>query len=489
MNAARATAALRALREQPLWQLLAALKAPAILAVLRTVFPEGETTLPGSLLHERVARELAALRDAGEELPQTAALYVADWLRQGWLLRRLPEAASEETYELSVEAATALRFVAGLSTPRTVATESRLATVIDRLAKLAEETDPDAERRIAALVAERERLDREIAQLQGGVVYTLAPERALERAREVIQLADELGGDFRRVRDEFEKLHRSLRQSLVENEGGRGEVLEQIFAGIDVIGASEAGRTFAAFWRLLTDPRQSAALLEALEAVVARPFARQGLLPRERRFLIGLTATLMSEGGGVHDVLQHFARSLKAFVQSREFREQRRLHVLLKSATMAALAAKEQVRPNEAIAFELTLTSSRIRSAAQWQLYDPAERVADATMARAEPSELTLDLVAALVKQSEIDFGTLRAHVRAALERAAQVSVAELLDTFPAEQGLGSVVGYVALGARHGELTGGTQQVAWVGADGERRRACVPGIHFIRERYVELVDR
>ncbi|MFO1269537.1 MAG: DUF3375 family protein [Rubrivivax sp.] len=103
------------MREQPLWQLLAALKAPAILAVLRAVFPEGETALPGSLLHERVARELAALREAGEELPQAAALYVADWLRQGWLLRRLPEAASEETYELSVEAATALRFVAGLA--------------------------------------------------------------------------------------------------------------------------------------------------------------------------------------------------------------------------------------------------------------------------------------------------------------------------------------------------------------------------------------
>ncbi len=75
----------------------------------------------------------------------------------------------------------------------------------------------------------RNRIDREIAALRGGVVHTLPADRALERAREVIRLADELAGDFRRVRDDFDRLNRSLRQSLVENDGSRGEVLEQLF--------------------------------------------------------------------------------------------------------------------------------------------------------------------------------------------------------------------------------------------------------------------
>lgn len=487
MSTARTAASLRALREQPLWQLLAANKSAAVLAVLRAVFAEGEPALPGSLLHERVGRELDLLRAADEDLPQTAQQYVADWLRQGWLVRRLPEAAAEETYEPSVEAAAALRFVGGLMAPKVSATESRLSTVIAQLTRLADETDTDPERRVAALQAERERIEREIAALRGGVVHTLPAERALERAREIIQLADELTGDFRRVRDDFDRLHRGLRQSLVENDGSRGEVLEQLFAGIDVIGQSDAGRTFAAFWRLLTDPLQSAALFEALEAVVARPFARQ-LSSRERRFLVGLTGTLMDEGGNVHDVLQQFARSLKAFVQSREYREQRRLHALLKVATQVALQAKEHVRPNQLLDFSLTLTTSRVRSVSQWQLYDPAERVADARMAGEPPSELSLELVAELVRQSEIDFGTLRAHIRAALDQATQVSVGELLDRYPAEQGLGSVVGYVALGARHGELTPGSEQVRWVGGDGHARSARVPALYFIRERYVELVD-
>ncbi len=39
------------------------------------------------------------------------------------------------------------------------------------------------------------------------------------------------------------------------------------------------------------------------------------------------------------------------------------------------------------------------------------------------------------------------------------MSVGDLLAEFPAEQGLGSVVGYVALGARHGEVTVGSEDV------------------------------
>lgn len=486
-NTTRTVASLQALRAQPLWQLLAASKAPAFLGVLRSVLAEGDAALPSSVLQARVAREIDALRLAGDDLPQTAQAYVADWLRQGWLVCRLPDGAAEETYTLSVDAAAALRFAGTLMAPRASATESRLATVITQLTRLADDTDTNPETRIAALKAERARIDREIAALRGGVVRTLPADRALERAREIIALADELAGDFRRVRDDFDRLNRSLRQSLVENDGSRGEVLEQLFAGVDVIGQSDAGQTFAAFWRLLTDPLQSAALFEALETVVARPFAHR-LTPRERRFLLGLTATLMTEGGGVHDVLQHFARSLKAFVQSREFREQRRLQSLLKQATQLALQAKEQLRPNQPLDFALILTSSRVRSVSQWQLYDPAERVADAAMAAEAPSALSLQAVADLVRQSEIDFRALRAHIRAALDLSPQVSVGALLAAYPAEQGLGSVVGYVALGARHGELTTGTELVSWLGADQQPRRAHVPALYFIRERYAELVD-
>ena len=487
MKAVRGAAALRVLRGQPLWQLLAATKAPVVISLLRSLLFEADKTLPSSAFHERVARELDSLRASGEDMPQTAQAYVAEWLKSGWLTRRLPAGSNEEAYELSADAANAMRFVASALKPRTTATESRLASVIQQLTRLADETDIDPKTRVAALQAERDRIDREIEAVTRSGVTALANDRAIERAREIISLADELAGDFRRVRDDFERLNRGLRQSLMENEGNRGDVLEALFAGVDVIGETDAGRTFEAFWRLLTDPQQSEALYDALESVTTRPFARH-LETKERRFLLNLTTTLMDEGSGVHDVLQNFARSLKSFVQSREFLEHRRLHTLLKEATQAAFVAREIVRPNMALDYALTLSSSRIRSVSQWVMYDPSERVADSSMPEAEASEISLDVVGDLVRQSEIDFRVLRQNIRSMLDQHSQTSIRELLATYPAEQGLGSVVGYVALGAKHGQLTPELELVEWLGADGQFRRARVPRLFFMRERRVELVD-
>lgn len=487
LKAARLADRYLALREGRLWKLLAADHGPLILALLQSLFGDDAKTVPVSVAVERLTRDLDDLRAQGQVLVQPAQGYLADWLNQGWLTRRLPSGSQEEVFELSVDSLAALRWVDGLEKPRSAATESRLASVIEQVLRLAEETDANPQSRLASLAAERDRLDREIARIGRGRIRVLADERALERAREVIAQAQELASDFRNVRDAFDRLNRELRQSLMESEGSRGDVLEHLFAGIDLIGDSDPGRTFTAFWRLLTDGEQSLALTDALDAIVERGFARR-LEPRERRFLQSLTAVLMAEGGEVHEVLQQFARSLKHFVQSREFQEQRRLHSLLRQAQQAALEARDVVRPNGRIDFSLFLTSSRIRSASQWGLHDPALRAPDATMTDAAGSDLSLEAVEALVRQSEIDFRTLREHIRQLLGERSQVSVAELLERFPAEQGFGSVVGYVALGARHGELTGLQEPVHWIGNDGIARRARVPAIYFTRERALELAD-
>src|SRR5437879_66860 len=162
MKADKSIATYRRLRDQSLWRLLAAHNGPLILALLQTHLFEGERSLPASIFHERMARDLDELRASGEDVPQSAQAYIADWLASGFLDRRFPAGAAEEEYELSSAAASAIRFVAGLVERRTAATESRLAVVIQQLVRLAEETDTNPETRLATLLAERERLDREI---------------------------------------------------------------------------------------------------------------------------------------------------------------------------------------------------------------------------------------------------------------------------------------------------------------------------------------
>ena len=486
MKADKYIAASRTLREQPVWRLLASRHGPFVIGLLQTHLLESENRLPASVFLERIDRDLEELRARGEDFPQSAQTYIAEWLREGYLERRFPSGAAEEEYEVSSAAAIGIRFINGLAEPRIAATESRLAVVIQQLVKLAEETDSNPETRVASLLSERERLDRQIEEIRSGRVAELPDAQALERIREIAALADGLASDFRRVRDDFERLNRELRERLLDEESTRGEVLERLFAGVDVIGESEAGRTFSAFWRLLTDPEQSATFDGALDQVMSRGFAGQ-LQAKERRFLHGLTRTLLEQGGMVHEVLQHFAGSLKTFVQSREYLEQRLVNQRLKEAQRAALALKDEVRATAALDYVLCLTGSRLSSLSQWLLYDPSLEAPPGTMHDAEASPITLESVANLVAQSEIDFRSLKANIRAVLDERSQASIAEVLISFPASQGLGSVVGYMALGSRHGVLAGAEETVEWRGSDDQYRAARIPAIYFLRERAHELV--
>ena len=474
------------MRNQPLWRLLASSNGPTVIGLLQSHLYEKERSLPASIFFERLTRDLEELRGQGDDLPQTAQAYVANWLGDGYLERRFPPGATEEEYELSSATIEAIRFLSAIATPHSAATESRLSLVIQALAGLAEDTDADKQRRIERLMAEQSRIDREIDAIQNGQMRVLPRDAALERTREIISLADDLTGDFRRVRDQFEQLNRDLRERIMDSEGNRGEVLDSLFAGIDLITESEAGRTFSAFWRLLTDPEQAAMLEESLDSVMSREFVGE-LDMRERRFLLRLTRNLLEQGGAVHEVLQTFARSLKHFVQSREYLEQRRVNQLLKEAHRAALLIKDEVKTTESLAYSLELTSSRLRSLSQWALYDPTLQAEPEAMREGQPPAIDLESVSELVAQSEIDFRTLKEHVCSLLEQRDQASIGDVLEHFPAEQGLGSVVGLLALGSRHGIKGDSIETVAWVGEDDQARRARIPKIYFLRDRLNELV--
>jgi hypothetical protein len=413
-------------------------------------------------------------------MPQSAEAYLADWLRSGFVERTFQPGASEEEYELSAPAVRAIQFAQSLTEKRAIATESRLSLVIGELQRLAEQTEIDPELRVAALARERDRLDAQIEAVRAGRLEALPDDRALERTRELIALAEELANDFRRVRDEFQSLNRNLREQIIDNEGSRGEVLEKLFAGVDVVAESEAGSTFKAFWRLLTDPEQTLEFEAALEQVLSRDFARQ-LTRSERRFLLQLTRLLLDSGGEVHEVFQHFARGLKQFVQSRAYQEQRRLAKLLRLAQKRAVAVKDQFHAADDVGQRLSLTGARIRSLAQWRLHDPSLDAVDGGIEHAEPADISLEAVGELLAHSEIDFRSLRQQLTALLSLREQVSVGDVLEAYPAEQGLGTVIGLLALGAREGILSEQRERVHWTGLDGVERSARIPRIYFLQE--------
>lgn len=484
MKAVAQIATYRRLRQEPLWKLLASEHGPIILGLFHKHLLEDARSLPASAFVERIARDLDEVVSQGVLMPQTAQAYIADWLSAGFLERHFPQGAVEEEYELSAAAEAAIRFVSSLVNRRSTATESRLAVVMQQLMRLAEETDSNPQSRVARLVAERERIDEQIAEIQSGKLRTLDDAKALERTREIIQLSDGLVGDFRRVRDEFEHLNGELRAQILGEHESRGEVLEALFSGVDVISDSPAGKSFTAFWQLLTNPEQTATFDEAVEQVLARTFS-QRLSKDEQKFLRRLTSILLRHGGVVHETQKHFARSLNHFVQSRGYLEHKRLSRLLGEAQQLAVQAKDVVKRRDFI-FELNLTSCRFSSLSQMKLLDPSANKMDGSVRSGEEASVDLSIVSQLISQSEIDFEKLKEHIRDVLADQPEASIGDILVRFPAEQGLASVVGYVALGSKFGVNIEFEEHISWT-TDEIEKAATIPAIFFLRERIHELV--
>jgi len=442
--------------------LLRAQNAPVVLAILEQRFTGEQRQIPAPELFEQITEDLEALRSEGFDLPRTAQDYIADWRRAGILIRRPSTEAREETFELSPGALAALQFIDALHAPRRTVTESRLATIQSMIAQLVAETDPDITSRLANLEAEKARIEDQMQRLSAGDFDVLDPERATERVDEILNLVTEVPSDFARVRQEIEGLNHDLREKLIDSDDSRSEVLEDIFRGVDILADSDAGRSFYGFYQLLLDPERGLEFEDAVRTITERDFAAQ-LTPAQLRALRRMLPLLQDRSTEVHQILTSFSRSLRRFVQTQRLAEERRLNRELRAALKEAMQISDIIRPTDE--YDVALQMSRldqIASVSALRLNNPGDyRVAEITETN-HTGVVSLAEIQHLARTMDIDMHELESNVNTVIGDHGTASIAEVLEHFPATQGIASVVGLIVLGQEHGTwYRGNTETVCW----------------------------
>lgn len=474
MAVADALRLVRVREESPAWLLLAAKNAPVILAVLADVFRGDNRTMSGTELFLAVDPLLVDIREStGLELPKSAVAYVGDWVKSGYLVRRSPQGETEEFYELSSDAHVALDYIAEIVEPQRVVTGSRLDTVYSSLTELAADTDPDEKAAIEYLEAQRDKLQERIDAIRERGVSVVDDGTATERAREVLSLARVLPTDFARMRTDVEKVDHELRESIVESELNAGEVLDNVFRGVDLIEESEAGQAFRGFYDIFLNNERSARIDGVIDAIMSRPFTEQ-LSLEERDELGSLMGILDESSGQVHDSMTGLSRSLRRFVQSREAESQQALISSINNAqTLAMKLGRKGLSNTTTIGVHLELTSRQPQSISSWNLHNPSDYLIESELVEDEVGTIDLDALQVRIRETEIDWQELTDNVNALVRERGQATIADVLAEYPATQGLASIVGLIKLGARHGERADGTELVQWESKSGKKRQARV----------------
>lgn len=458
--------------ESPAWRLLRADNADLILTLLGRHFRHDIRRMPAPELFELLDADLEALRDDGRDLPKTARGYCADWVRAGFLLRRSSSTMREESLEPTDAAFTALAFTTGLAEPARTVTESRLSTLATSLAALARDSDPGAESRLERLRMERDAIDQQIAAVESGDFSVLDGDRAVERATEILLLAEEIPGDFARVRAAFDSLNRDLRARIIDDDNDRGDTLGDVFRGVDLIAESDAGRSFNAFYDTILDPTRSAEIDDAVNTVLERPFADR-LTPQQRRRFRALLTDMESSAAEVHATMTSLSRSLRHFVQSRAYEEHRRIQQLIRVAQQKGREVAKLRRPYDLLDLDFIRVGMPMTSVAALRLHNPADNKVVEEVVIHAAGTADLSTLRRLVRESEIDFAELRDNVIETIDESGRAGVADVLARHPATQGLASVVGLLVLAIRHGHRIDGTEQVSWISAGGIARSATI----------------
>ncbi|MFV0405686.1 MAG: DUF3375 domain-containing protein [Propioniciclava sp.] len=457
-------------------QLVRADALPVIVALLHTRFGGGEQILEASAFLEELDEDLAELRSDGFDVPQSAPECLAEWVRQGYIVRR-PGEGREESVELAASVQPVVRLLAGLLEPVNTVTASRLATITHLLERLARETDASREGRVAALKRERDRIDAQIAAVTAGQITPLPDGRAREQVHEILTLAAEISGGFSQVSADFEDLSRDLRERIMAQAAGEGEIATAMAAGVDPIEESALGRSFAAFDGLVRHPETADALEAAVDAVLDRGFAAN--LARDEVYqLRHLLTDLQTRSARVRSDLTGLAQSLRQFVETREYHADRQLFEAIDEAWQAARDAAGIAPPHTQTTLALDTSSVPMGSVGSWKLHRPADSRVTTPVERHEPTPLDLVALRHQVRESEIDFAELRAAILATLEERPTATVGEVLQIRPPSQGLASVVGLLVLAHSVGTSAAGIEELSWLSPGGRWRTVHAPRYLF-----------
>lgn len=437
-------ATLAILRERhPAWRLLASPHAPLVASFLyRTFVAPNVRVMNEADLAEALEDELFALREqlGTEAYPKSAPDYLGDWCAsdKGWLRKFYKPGTDEAQFDLTPATEKAIAWLVSLTERPFVGTESRLLTLFALLEQISAGTEADPAKRVEELRRKRAELDAEIARTLAGEMPLLDDTAVKDRFQQFQQLARELLADFREVEHNFRLLDRKVRERIALWEGAKSALLDEIMGERDAIGDSDQGRSFRAFWDFLMSSRRQEQLSERLDKVLALPaVAALNPEPRTRR----VHHDWLEAGEHAQRTVAQLSQQLRRFLDDRAFLENRRILDLLHAIESKALALRETAPAGTAM--HMDAMNADIELPLERPLFTPSlkPRLAELALMAGEDDVDT----ARLFDQIVVDKTRLRSAIQQALRRQPQITLRELLDAEPMQQGLAELVAYLEL--------------------------------------------
>ncbi len=440
----------------PAVSLLRSPNAPFILDFLIQIFKQaGRITIPYSELHAALlAYREGILESYPVALQGKIETYLSGWCSQEtrWLHRFLETGRNEPVYQLTPHTEDALAFLDRVLQQDFgfVGTESRLRLVIETLGDLVIGASDDPEIRLGHLRNEKQRIEREIAQIEAeGVVKRYQPVQIRERFATAVSLLKQLQGDFRAVEEKFRDITQQVQKRQSEGRDTRGGILEFALDAEDVLKQEDQGVSFYEFVRFILSPTQQEKLqtiIQHLNQIAELVEQTEGLETVGR-----MVPMLLEEARKVMRTNQRLSTTIRRLLDRRAQHDSQRVGQLCRDILgLAASMASEP--PREAVSVEVETKIVMVSPFARTFWSEPHRFAAVDMVEHVLDDGRKAEAFRALAEMHRLDWRRMRQQVRLSVARHGMVTLSRVLDEFPPEAGTVEVLGYVQIAHDDGHI-------------------------------------
>lgn len=430
--------ALSLYRNDKTLQLLRAEHFPLLVGFFHLVFKQQDSiSYPQNVLQSHLGDYLYALEKQNiRDYDKQPAEYLSRWAQQGYL-RRYYETADEPLYELSPATENALKWLEDLNKQQFVGTHSRLLQFFHLLQQIVNTTSGPYER-IRQLQAERDKIDREIEQIQQGNFVKPSDTQIKENYFLAEETARRLLADFRQVEENFRELDTQTRHTIIKSSLAKADLLDSVFEQQDHLWNTDQGKSFRAFWEFLMSEQMQNDLENLLEKLNDIPVIRE---IKKEQTVDRIKTNLVDAGDKVNRSNDGLIEQLRKFVEQKNLSESKHILRSIEEIEDLLLEHKESAASRDSLLeieglFKPVFTMER-------PLFSPPRVVSfEKTDIPEGLSEADTKL---LFEQFYVDIDELKNNIRQVLRTKTQAALSELIDIYKPQKGVVEILGYMQI--------------------------------------------
>ena len=371
--------------------------------------------------------------------PKSAKDYLDDFVNdKNGYLKKYHGSDDEAMYELTPYTQKVFEIVESLDKKEFVGSRTKFNIIFDLLEELEFETNLSNADRIKSLENEKRNIDKKIQDIKDKKDLRFDNSRIKEHFMLIAEQSRKLKYDFSQIEYNFKELNQKAMEQIANSYDSKDSVLGSIFDIEDSIRQSDQGKSFFAFWQLLSQNSKNEKLTTMLENLYKLDVIKQY---DSDESLKNLKHELLINAGKITKVSSKLIEQLRRFIDDRVWVENKKILDLCKSIEKTSLFIKQNP-PITKKFMSIDSTKVEINSVFEKSLFTIKQTKEFKSELKDEDVEINLD---SFYDIFFIDEQQLQNNINYFLQIQPQCTLQDIIKKFPIKKGISELVSYLSI--------------------------------------------